>query len=177
MRSVRNLLIVTLFFALSLPLFAQAAGDAQQPAAQGSEQAEPSNTTDQPQAAPPPATSSAHPKHQTPCWRVAGIAPEMVNQRWKIEDDAKSKIGGVCNDPSLGPDQKLSKIHEINAQTDEAISRLIPSSQLSAFKQCQAERKNEKASRPSHTPQKELGPCGGVIPSSSSAVSHDHQMK
>jgi len=176
MRSVRNFLIVSLFFAFSLPLFAQAAGDAQQPAAQGSEQAEPSNTADQPQEVPPPATSSAHPKHQTPCWRVAGIAPEMVNQRWKIEDDAKSKIGGVCNDPSLGPDQKLSKIHEINAQTDEAISRLIPSSQLSAFQQCQAERKNDKASRASRMPQKELGPCGGVIPSASTG-SHDHQMK
>lgn len=177
MRTVRNLLLVSSFFALSLPLFAQAAGDAQQPAAQGSEQAQPSNTTDQPQEAPPTAAQSTRPKHQSPCWRVAGIAPEMVNQRWKIEDDAKSKISGVCSDPSLGPDQKLSKIHEINAQTDEAITRLIPSSQLSAFKQCQAERKNEKSSRTSHTPHKELGPCGGVIPSSSSMGSHDHQMK
>jgi len=176
MRSVRNLLLVSLFFALSLPLFAQAEGDAQQPAAQGSEQAQPSNNQDQPQDA-PPADTSTRPNHQTPCWRVAGISPEMVNQRWKIEDDAKTKISGVCNDPPLGPDQKHSKINEIKAQADEAITRLIPSSQLSAFRQCQAERKNDKPSRRSRTPQKELGPCGGVIPSSSSMGSHDQQMK
>jgi hypothetical protein len=176
MRSVWNLLLVTLFFALSLPLFAQAGGDAQQPAAPGSEQAQPSNTADQPQEEAPSAAPSTRPNHRTPCWRVAGIAPEMVNQRWKIEDSAKTKVSGVCNDSSLGPDQKRSKIDEINAERDEAISKLIPSSQLSAFKQCQAERKNDKPNRASRTPQKELGPCGGVMPSSPTG-SHDHSMK
>jgi len=175
MRTVRSFVLVFWFFALSLPLFAQAAEGAQQPpAAQQPGQAEPSNS-DQPQEA-PPATSSGTPKHQTPCWRVAGIAPQMVNQRWQIEDSAKTKISGVCNDSSLGPDQKSSKIHEINAQTDAEIAKLIPSSQLSAFKQCQAERDREKASHPSRTPQKQLGPCGGVIPSSNMG-GHDHQMK
>lgn len=174
MWTVRNFVLVFSFFALSLPVFAQAAGDAQQPAAQEPDQAQPS-TPDQPQEG-APAGSSNRPQRHTPCWRIAGISPQMVNERWQIEDKAKTKISGVCNDPSLGPDQRTSKIHEINAQTDAEIAKLIPSSQLSAFKQCQAERDREKASHPSRTPQKQLGPCGGVIPSSNMGA-HDHPMK
>jgi hypothetical protein len=87
-------------------------------------------------------------------------------------DDAKIKISGVCSDPTLGPDQKLGKIHEINQQRDDAITKLIPEKQLSAFKSCQAEREKENASRPKRTPERELGPCGGVIP----GHAHDHDM-
>jgi hypothetical protein len=173
MWSIRNLVLVFSFFALSLPVLAQAAGDARQPATQDTDQAQPANS-DQKQEA-PPAASSARPGRQTPCWRVAGISPQMVNQRWQIEDSAKTKIAGVCSDPALGPDQKLSKIHDIHKETDAEIAKLIPESQLTAFKQCQAQRDHEKAARPSRMPQKELGPCGGVIPSSS-GMSHDHQM-
>ena len=172
MLSIRNLVLVFSFFVLSLPLLGQATGDAQQPATQDTDQAQPTNPDQKSEA---PATApSARPGRQTPCWRVAGIAPQMVNQRWQIEDSAKSKIAEVCSDPTLGPDKKLARIHEINNESDAEIAKLIPESQLSAFKQCQAQRDHEKAAHPSRVPQKELGPCGGVIPSPS-GMSHDHK--
>lgn len=169
MRRSCNLVLAMLLFAVSLPSFAQATGDAQQtpPDAQ---QASPTDEG-QPQEN-PPAAAGTKPRHPAPCWRVAGISPAAVNQRWHLEDDAKIKISGVCSDPTLGPDQKLGKIHEINQQRDDAITKLIPEKQLSAFKSCQAEREKENASRPKRTPERELGPCGGVIP----GHAHDHDM-
>lgn len=161
--SLRSLAFAIVVLAVSLPLLGQA-GDAQQPAPD-SGQAEPSA---------PAANGRFRARHQTPCWREAGISPDMVNQRWHIEDDAKGKISAVCTDPSLTAEQRLAKIHEIHQQTDEEIAKLIPEKQLTAFKACQAERDKQKASHPSKMPEKELGPCGGVIPSSSSMAGHEH---
>jgi len=145
----------------SLPLFAQA-GDAQS-APPNSEQSEAASTGGRFRA-----------RHQPPCWREAGITPDMVNQRWHIEDEGKTKISAVCTDPSLSAEKRLAKIHEIQQQTDTEIAKLIPEKQLTAFKACQAERDKQKASHASKTPEKELGPCGGVIPSSSSMAGHEH---
>jgi hypothetical protein len=162
--SLRSLAFAVLVLVVSLPLLGQA-GDAQQPAP-NSGQAEPS--------APAPATGRFRAHHQGLCWRQAGISPDMMNQRWHLEDDAKAKISGVCTDPKLTAEQRLAKIHEIHQQTDADIAKLIPEKQLTAFKACQAEQDKEKASHPSKTPERELGPCGGVIPSSSSMGGQEH---
>jgi hypothetical protein len=46
----------------------------------------------------------------TPCWRVVGIAPEAVNQRWQIEENAKGKISALCSDPSLTSEKRREGI-------------------------------------------------------------------
>jgi hypothetical protein len=143
----------------------------QAPAAQSPPQA-PAQTA-QPQAA-PPASRRASARRQVSCWRVAGIAPELVNQRWHIEDNAKGKISAVCTDPALTAEKKREKIHEINAETEQELAKIIPAKQLEAFKACQAERDQENAKRLGATGQKELGPCGGVIPPQPGAPSHQH---
>jgi hypothetical protein len=97
----------------------------------------------------------------------------MVNQRWQIEDNSKTKISAVCTDTSLSADQRLAKIHEIHQQTDAEIAKLIPEKELSAFKACQAEHDKQNASH-AKTPQKELGPCGGVMPSAGAMSGHQH---
>jgi len=139
------------------------------------------------QSPPPAATESAQPQpaasaprrasaqRQTPCWRQAGIAPELVNQRWHIEDNAKGKIGVVCADPALTAEKKREKIQEINAQTEQEIAKIIPAKQLEAFKACQAERDQEKAKHPGAKAQKELGPCGGVMPGEPGMPQHPHE--
>src|SRR5271169_2871506 len=48
------------------------------------------------------------------CWKQAGVAPQMVNDRWKIEDRGKSRIAAVCTDPTLSAAQKHNKIMQIN---------------------------------------------------------------
>jgi len=94
------------------------------------------------------------------------MTPDMVNQRWKIQDQQKVQIAQACAEGSTSPQQKHDKIEQIHAQTDQAISQLIPSKELAAFNKCQAELDSK---RPKAAGQKELGPCGGVISSSMSA--------
>jgi len=105
--------------------------------------------------------------------KPAGIAPETMNQRWKIEDNAKVKIMGICSDSSLTPEQKLDKIHAIDGQKEAEIAKLIPPKQPEAYNACRAG-KNAASSA-----GKELGPCGGVVAppgSKDAAHPHEHQM-
>ena len=108
----------------------------------------------------------------TPCWKQAGMTPQNVNQRWKIEDRGKGRIAAVCSEASLSPDEKRKKIEQIHQETDQEFANLISAKQLEAFKSCQAELDKK---RPANTGQKELGPCGGVIPvEPATAGSHSH---
>lgn len=122
----------------------------------------------------PPAFGRASARRQMSCWRVAGIAPQLVNQQWRIEDNAKGKINAVCTDPALTAEKKREKIQEINGQTEQEIAKIIPAKQLEAFKACQAERDQEKAKRQGAKGERELGPCGGVIPAEPGGPSHQH---
>jgi hypothetical protein len=94
------------------------------------------------------------------------MTADMVNQRWHIEDEQKVRIAQVCSEPSTSAQQKHDKIEQIHADTDRSIAHLIPSKELAAFNKCQA---NLDQRHPKPAGQKELGPCGGVIPDSSSA--------
>lgn len=162
--STRNLAFAFLLLIFSLPLLAQS-GDTQQAA--------PDQGQTEPAAPGAPAGGHFRPRRQPPCWKEAGITADMVNERWKLEDNAKTRISAVCTDTSLTADQRLTKIHEIHQETDAEIARIIPDKELTAFKACQAERDKQNASR-AKTPQKELGPCGGVIPSGGAMSEHQH---
>ena len=94
------------------------------------------------------------------------MSPDMVNQRWRIEDQQKVRIAQVCAEPSTSAQQKRDKIEQIHADTDHAIAQLIPAEELAAFNKCQVELDQR---RPKPIGQKELGPCGGVIPNSDPA--------
>jgi hypothetical protein len=138
-----------------------------------------SQSSEEGSAQAPAAEGQARPRRRvsgrtfgTPCWTQAGITPQNVNQRWKIEDQGKVKIAGVCGDASLSPEQRRAKIDEINKETDQEVASLIPAKQLQAFKSCQAELDKK---RPPAAGQKEVGPCGGVIPPSApEASAHEH---
>jgi len=121
---------------------------------------------------PAPAVRARRQVRQAPCWAEAGMAPQMVNDRWKIEDQGKARISAVCSDSSLSPAQRHDKIQQIHAETDQEVARLIPSKQLQAFNACQAQRDQ---ARPKPASEKELGPCGGVVGASTSGGdAHNH---
>lgn len=121
---------------------------------------------------PPQPVRARRQVHQIPCWKQAGIAPQMVNERWRIEDRGRIKIAGACSDPALSAEKKHDRIQQINAETDQEIANLIPAKQLQAFKACQLEREK---SRPKLVAEKQLGPCGGVIPATASNTEvHQH---
>ncbi len=94
-----------------------------------------------------------------PCWRQAGLTPEMVNQRWKLEDAQKNRIAAVCSEPSISAQQRHERIQQIQVETDQAIARLIPTKERQAFNQCQSELEK---SRRHPADQKDLGPCGAM---------------
>ena len=104
------------------------------------------------------------------CWRQAGIAAGLINQQWKIRDEGKTRIAAVCSEASSSAQQKHDKIEQINMETEQEIAKLIPAKQMQAYKACQAE---EAKNHPKSPQEKELGPCGGVIPSGSDS-SMDH---
>ncbi len=108
-----------------------------------------------------------------PCWKQAGLTPDMVNKRWQLEDEQKTKIAVVCREPSTNPQQKHDKIQQIQVETDQAIAQLIPTKSRQAFDQCQAELEKSK---PHPAGEKQLGPCGGVLPSETMPADHSqHQ--
>jgi hypothetical protein len=181
MRVFRDAGLALLLFVV--PAFSQSADAPQQPS-QPSETQQPSAKpaeSSTPETANPqtPNETMAHRRrHQVPCWRVAKISPELVNQRWKLEDQGKVQIAAVCADPKTTAEQKQQKIHAVHKQTDEEVAKIIPADQLKVFNACQAERDKENP-KPKPLPgEKEFGPCGGTIPknteSGMSGMQHNH---
>lgn len=161
-----------LLVAFAVPVLAQSTQNAPADSTEQNSQQVPAESAEPqvPQVVHPP-----HPPRRPLCWKEAGISPAAMNQRWKIQDSAKGKISAVCTNPALSPDQRRNKIGEINAQTEQEIAKIIPVKQLEAFKACQAEQDREQAKRSGKTPQKVLGPCGGVIPEPPEAPAHSHE--
>lgn len=147
---LRNSSIALVFLMLGLPGFAQS------PAA---------NQGNSPEAQAEAHRQRLH-RYGPPCWKQAGMTADMVNQRWHVEDEQKVRIAQVCAEPTTSAPQKHDKIEQIHADTDQMISQLIPAKELAAFNKCQAERDQNT---PKPAGQKELGPCGGVIPASVAA--------
>ena len=154
----RNSSIALLFLALGVPVFAQSTEPAQN---------EPAVDQPVPHRA----------RVQVTCWKQAGMTPDMVNKRWELEDQQKGRIAQVCTEPSTSAQQKHDKIEQIHADTDRALAQLIPTKELIVFNKCQAEVDRRHPKAPG---EKELGPCGGVIPPSaadgttSTAPEHRH---
>jgi hypothetical protein len=178
MSVLRTSIWLVLSLVPALPLLAQSTESAPAPPAQSSAQAAPAEGSPQTGDEPPPPSlpPGAHRAHPRPalCWREAGIAPALVNQRWGIESTAKTKIGAVCTDSTLNPQQKSDQIRQINAQKEQEIAKIIPANQLTAFNACQA-KQDQEAKRSAKTPKKELGPCGGVIPDQPGTAPHSHE--
>jgi len=158
---IRTLLSVLTVLVLTVAAWAQSPQDA--PAPSGGSTAQ---------------TSTPSPRGQHGnCWKKAGITPDKINERWKIQDAGKVKISGVCSDPKLTAAQRVERIHSINEETDKEIAKLIPAQQLSVYKSCMTQREAEAKVKARGPQPKELGPCGGTMPSSSKDHgSHDHSM-
>ena len=159
--------ISLLFLTIAVAGFAQSEAPAkkEEPSAQSEPAAQ--NEAGAPEA---PGVPPAHRRSVgPPCWKQAGMTPDMVNQRWKIEDQQKITIAGVCSEASTSPQQKHDKIEQIHANTKQAIAKVIPAETLAKFNKCQADLEK---SRPASASKKQLGPCGGTIPTP--GTEHDH---
>ena len=163
---LRKASISLLSLTIAVAGFAQSQASAQKD--EPSTQSEPAGQNE----AGAPETPGVPPAHRRsfgpPCWKQAGMTPDMVNQRWKIEDRQKTNIAGVCRETSTSPQQKHDKIEQIQANTKQAIAKVIPAETLAKFNKCQADLEK---SHPASASKKQLGPCGGTIPTPGE---HDH---
>ncbi len=176
MRVIRSSFFVMMFLMMGTLLFAQSAQNtpAAPSAASATEPALPS--LDQIPGIPPGSRPVTHgPQHDRRCWRDAGIAPAKVNERWKLEDGAKVRINEVCSQASLTPEKKRQRILQINQETQQEIAKIIPEQQLTAFNACEAKREQENAKHPGPVAQKQLGPCGGILPAEPESGGHSHE--
>lgn len=102
-------------------------------------------------------TTGAGSRRQEPCWKVAGVSPQAVQQRRSIEQNVRSQVAAVCSDSSLNAQQRHAKIHEIHAQAQQQMQGLITPEQQEALKACRASRGEGKEM--GH-PAAASGPCG-----------------
>jgi hypothetical protein len=158
------LMLSSLGLAQSAQPDSNAADTGSQPAAQSQENPDSDTGSDVAARAP------RRRQRLVPCWKQAGMTPEMVNERWKIQDEQKTRIATVCSEPSSTAQQKRAKIDQIRLDTDLAIAHLIPAKELHAFNVCQAELEK---SRPRSVAEKEAGPCGGSM-AEGSEDAHQH---
>jgi len=174
---MRSAVFAVMFLFMGTYLLAQSAQNTpSEPSANSSAEPTLPTSLDQIPGIPP----GSHPvvrvgQHDRRCWREAGIAPAKINERWKLEDGARVKINEVCSEASLTPQKKLEKIHQINEQTQQEIANVIPAQQLTAFNACEAKRQEENAKHPGPVAQKQLGPCGGVLPAEPESGGHSHE--
>jgi hypothetical protein len=96
-----------------------------------------------------------------PCWKVAGIAPSVLQQRRSLEQNAKSQIAAVCADSSLSAQQRAAQIKAIHQQTEQALQALLTPQQEEALKACRAAREGGKENPHPEPPKTQAtGPCG-----------------
>jgi len=119
-----------------------------------------------------PKTVHAKAPQPEPCWKVAGISPEVIARRRGIEQETQARVRQVCADPSLSDQQKRQEIRRLRqAASQESLSLTTPE-QRAAVKQCNEERAAQHAHpHPvAHLPRPVIpnprphptGPCGNM---------------
>lgn len=77
---------------------------------------------------------------QEPCWEVAGIQKNAIEQVWALERETHSQVEAVCSNSSLTPQQKHVQVRELREQTHQKVESLITPEQSKALESCRQER-------------------------------------
>ena len=92
-------------------------------------------------SAPPPGSSapgSTAPGNrrgrQQPCWQVAGISQQTVQEHRQIEEKTRSEVESVCANSSLSPEQKREQVRQLREQGRKQMEALITPQQEEALK-------------------------------------------
>ncbi len=105
-----------------------------------------------------------------PCWKVAGISPEVIARRRSIEQETQARVRQICADSSLSDQQKRQEIRRLRQAASQESLSLTTLEQRAAMKQCNEERAAQHAHpHPvAHLPRPVMpnprphptGPCG-----------------
>ena len=107
-----------------------------------------------------------------PCWKVAGISPEVMARRRSIEQETRERVRQICADSSTTDQQKRQEIRKLRKAAAEEIQGLTTPEQREAVKQCNQERAQQHAAThpvagAPHSPApnahpRPSGPCSSI---------------
>ena len=113
-----------------------------------------------PRSTAPAAPGTQHGRQ--PCWQVAGISQQTLQQRRSVEENTRSQVQSVCANSSLSQEQKREQIRQIREQARKQIEGLITPQQEEALKSCREQRgSGENHGGGMHHGGGE-GPCGDM---------------
>lgn len=109
----------------------------------------------------PTRSSSAQRGRQQPCWQVAGVSQQVVQQHRQIEENMRSQVEAVCSNSSLTQQQKQQEIRQLREGAKKQVEALVTPQQEQAFRSCissRAENRSGGTRRASNGGNG--GPCG-----------------
>lgn len=136
--------LALLFLFSALPVLAQSAAGVPAPANTAPGSTAPGNRRGQ----------------QQPCWQVAGISQQTVQQHRQIEQSTRSQVQSVCANSSLSPQQKREQIRQIREQARKQMEALITPQQQEALKACREQHGGERGQNRGGVHRGGEGPCG-----------------
>lgn len=75
-----------------------------------------------------------------PCWKVAGISPDVIARRRAITQETQARVRQICADSSLSDQQKRQEIRRVRQAASAESQNLVTPEQRAAVKQCNQER-------------------------------------
>jgi hypothetical protein len=128
--------LVMLLLCAALPVFAQTAGSVPGSTAPGN--AAPGSTA-------PGSTAPGNRRgRQQPCWQVAGVSQQTVQQHHQIEENTRSQVESVCANSSLSAQQKQEQVRQIREQGRKQMEGLLSPQQEEALKSCREQRGEQR---------------------------------
>ena len=77
---------------------------------------------------------------QQPCWQVAGVSKQAMEQERALHEQARSQMESVCSNSSLTPQQKHEEIRKIEESVHQRMGPIISPQQQSALHACRSSR-------------------------------------
>jgi TolA-binding protein len=117
-------------------------------------------------------TSGAQRGRQQPCWQVAGVSQQALQQHRQIEESTRSQVEAVCSNSSLSQQQKQQQIRQLRENARKQMASIVSPQQEEALRSCRESRGEGRAAGSRREGGSggaaAAGPCG-EIPDTSSA--------
>jgi len=88
----------------------------------------------------PGSTGSAQRGRQQPCWQVAGVTQQALQQHRQIEESTRSQVEAVCSNTSLSAQQKQQEIRQLRENAKKQMGSLVTAQQEEALRSCRESR-------------------------------------
>ena len=77
---------------------------------------------------------------QQPCWQVAGVSQQALQQHRQIEESTRSQVEAVCSNNSLSAQQKQQQIRQLRENAKKQMESLVTPQQEESLRSCRESR-------------------------------------